>query len=446
MPPRKSSASEKQNKSFGAEETPAEQRRRFKRTKEVWTAITGKAMQLRDKEREFHGFQGELRRYGEGLKDQYEKSKAIKHVRDLGAHREELLKIVLSQSGLIPNKYGMSTCSARVVSKSGHSSKELDLLFYDFNNNIILRKFGDTLAFYPTETVLGVVQIKSNLTYREIDSAFDNIASYKRLYRFKEKAGTGTEGRRGFGIIFAYSTDLSHEQIHARIKSASEKYDTNELPNSIVILGGSVFRFGDDDGGYLLNVKVDNVSDLKVWGDTDIMGDAFYRFYVELTILCNERRVRPINVEEYYDLPHAIGRYSYRFRYGVSAETAKCPDHGEYVRRLSEDAINKIYAYCRDADPIHWLKAIDLARGDKGDNIEAYERQPGEVVIYNPNQWPLDKILMSDAGGLIYDDLVLEGMNVWVPWVYDAKEHFFSGCPECAKLVRRTRLARPGTA
>ncbi len=69
----------------------------------------------------------------------------------------------------------------------------------------------------------------------------------------------------------------------------------------------------------------------------------------------------------------------------------------------------------------------------------SYERQPGEVAIYNPNQWPLEKILMSDAGNLIYDDLIIEDMNVWVPWAYDAKYKLFSGCPECAKIARRNK-------
>ena len=52
--------------------------------------------------------------------------------------------------------------------------------------------------------------------------------------------------------------------------------------------------------------------------------------------------------------------------------------------------------------PINWIKAIDLGYGQPGDNQAAYDRQPGDVRIYNPENLPLADILVAEDQGRGY--------------------------------------------
>lgn len=89
---------------------------------------------------------------------------------------------------------------------------------------------------------------------------------------------------------------------------------------------------------------------------------------------------------------------------------------------------------------MNWIKALDIARGQPGDNSEAYLRQPGEVKIYNPDGRPLTDLLISPEGNLNYDDLVIGNTPVWLPYFYSERDSLIDSCPRCR---RRTKKAKP---
>ncbi len=94
-------------------------------------AMISKSIELRSKQVEFYGLQRELRYLRTDMLNEFEKSKDIKHIRDLGKAREIILENFLVGTGLLPRKYGVSSISARVVAPTGHYSKELDIVIYD---------------------------------------------------------------------------------------------------------------------------------------------------------------------------------------------------------------------------------------------------------------------------------------------------------------------------
>ena len=142
-------------------------------------------------------------------------------------------------------------------------------------------------------------------------------------------------------------------------------------------------------------------------------------------------------------MPLTAGPISYRFVTGALAEIARCPDHGDYLRRFTESSLQKVIEVCSQAEPINWVKMTHLAYGMPGDDIEAYKRQPGEVRIYNPKCWPLDKLLCHESGSIIYDIIEVSGMTCLIPWVYSLGDKLIHDCPKCLSLSRKGRGKKP---
>jgi hypothetical protein len=169
-----------------------------------------RSIDLRTKDREFHGLEREFRYHTEQMLVDYERTRDIKHPRDVGNARENLLRIFLRTSGYLPQRYGVSDHSVRVVSHTGHISNEIDLALFDAPESLTLMKRQDVYEVYPIESVCGVVQVKSVLTARELTSALKNLATFKTLERPVSGGFMRFTGRihsqRGFAMLFAYKS------------------------------------------------------------------------------------------------------------------------------------------------------------------------------------------------------------------------------------------------
>ena len=143
--------------------------------------VTDEAIAARTKEVEFHGLEEELRNLQKAILDSYNRTKPIKHPRDKGDHREEILRHFLTSHGLLPNSIGIPSVSTRVVSPSGYISRELDILFVNANDSIVLKRYENMLEYYPVESVLGTIQVKSKLTKRELVSGLKHIQAFKNI-------------------------------------------------------------------------------------------------------------------------------------------------------------------------------------------------------------------------------------------------------------------------
>jgi hypothetical protein len=144
---------------------------------------------------------------------EYERSKDIKHPRDVGDAREQILRKFLNENGLVPRRYGVSDGKTRVSSPTGHISAEMDIVLFDRDNSINLMRRDGGYEVLPIESVYGVIQVKSRLNKNEIRDGLENIASFKKLDKIEEpKAGfiivDENKSHRGFGILYAYDTDL----------------------------------------------------------------------------------------------------------------------------------------------------------------------------------------------------------------------------------------------
>lgn len=426
---------------------------RESRTKEWISDQVSRASKLRSKDKEFYGLEREFMHLQRKMLQDFDISKDIKHPRDVGTVREELLRCFFNDNKLLPQSYAISKSSVRVASTSGHLSNEIDILFYDAFNSFSLMQRQEVFEVLPVEYCYGAIQVKSKLTKKELKSAFENIRSFKKLKRngINQNIFTHSEERiqtNGFGIIFAYDTDMDWMDIVQELKTHSQNFEKNVLPNAIFILSKGFFMFGSEDYASVYNSDIERFSDIKPYGYPDRESICLYQLYDITFNLLSKTKVLKVLPQQYFRLPLTAGDYSYEYTFGHFSELGWCEKHGDYVKAYTPEKLEKLISWCQNAETINWIKATHLAYGQPGDDIEAYERQPGDVRIYNPNDLPLsdillmDKIMEKDGGEsiikvLAFDSIKTCGLNIYIPYYYITTEKLVEGCKKCNKSATK---------
>ena len=400
-----------------------------------------RSIDLRSKDREFHGLEREFRYHQAQMIVDFAKSRDVKHPRDVGNVREQILRKFLNTSGFLPKRYAVSDRSIRVASPTGHLSNEIDIAFYDAADSVSLMNREDIFEVLPIETVYGVIQVKSRLNRNEIKDGLANLASFKRLERqtggrVEIRFGEQRE-KSGFGILFAYSSDLKWHEIHQEIESFAKSHPRTEWANAICILNRGYFLHGSNTMGSALNSHLEAVEELQLYGIPDRQSAALFAFYDVLLTLLRCTEIHPAAWQRYYRLPLVAGKYSYRFGMEQFSETGRCSKHGDYARKIEPEKLEKVINWCRGATPVNWIRAHNIAYGQAEDEA-AYARQPGDVRIYNPDNLPLPEILTREdtlngqkTRSLAYDWIISEEMNIWIPYHYTASDLIVSICPQC---------------
>jgi len=429
----------------------AEFAEREARTRELLKRKFDTAIELRSRDREFHGLEREFRYHQEDMLRDFDRSKDMRHPRDVGMAREQILRRFLVDKGLIPGRYTATSSSVRVASTTGHMSNELDLLFYNDSESICLMRRENAYSVLPVECTYGVIQVKSKVSRSDIRDGLRNIASYKKLRRAGSRPMFAISGESksqdGFGVLFAYDTDLDWMDLVDEVKSFARENPKHVWPNLVFILSKGLFLYGDDARASFLNGAIANLDgDVVVHGRPDREGFGFYNFYSILIALLGNTLSQDVPVDSYFSLPLIAGDYSYKFSFGSFAEFQTCDQHGDYARKLTEEKLIKVIEWCKSAEPINWVRATDIACGKPGDNWEAYKRQNAEVRIYNPRGIPLPDLIMADTvvrhdgkdavvKSIAYDSIETSGMIIWIPYIYEIEEGIINFCHKCEKLL-----------
>jgi hypothetical protein len=402
-----------------------------------------RAIALRSEEREFHGLEREFRNHQAQMLADYERTKDIKHPRDLGDTREQILRKFLSTSGYLPKRYAISDRSVRVASTAGHISKEIDIAIYDALDCISLMDREGVYQVLPIESVFGVIQVKSRLTKATIRDGLANLVSFKSLDRqtlqqsLLPLMGGQAKTSGGFGVLFAYATELDWVDLVAEIEEFAALHKPREWSNFVYVLNTGLIFHGEANVAAYQNEELEAIQSLKMQGRPDFEGFGLYNFYsLLLSLLRNTQIMRP-DVDTYFRLPFVDGKHSYSFGLGSFREFGVCEKHGDYRRRIAPEKLESIINWCRTSKPINWVRAHHLAYGLPGDEA-AYQRQPGDVYIYNPKGLPLSEILTCptkidglETRALAYDPIESASMAILVPWYYSVLEGLISECPKC---------------
>ena len=308
----------------------AERQQQFKWLRQ----LTDEAIAARTRETEFHGLEEELRNLQRALLDSYERSKPIKHPRDKGDQREEILRHFLTSHGLLPDSVNVPSVSTRMVSPSGHISPELDILFTNRNNSIVLKRYENTLEYYPVESVLGTIQVKSKLTKKELLSGLKHIQHFKSIRPIrplKQQLGGFTMETglyRRFGILFAYERVLRWEQMTDHIREHLAECPNSLWPNMVVVLDAGYFLIGDKERYALDQRTLEDIANPEIHGFPDDTGHCLQQFYSHLIPLLRKEDTGLPNTDDYLRMPMVVGEHSIRLAHGALSEFAECPRHG----------------------------------------------------------------------------------------------------------------------
>lgn len=400
------------------------------RTREFLVGQIERLVALRTKDREFHGLEREFLYAQAELLQLYQKSKDIKHPRDVGNTREAILGRFLANSGYLPKKYSVSNTSVRVASTQGFISREIDILLFDPESSVVLMQREDAYQVYAAESAYGAIQVKSKLNRQEIKKAFENIASYKKLI----KVGTQhSHSERGFGIIFAYDTDLDWKELVDAVKSAASECPRSVLPNLVVVLAKGYFRFGEGNVSKLRNVDIETIQDLKIFGNPDRQGRCLYDVYSSMMRLLEDGEAPVVPIDRYFHLPLTAGKHSYEFAWGFFAELGSCQDHGDYLRQIDEQALDNVLAFCQTSQPIEYIEALSQAYGGRW--IAQPSQSSKRVFIYNPDHLALSDVLVAPNGTLAFDEIVAFGVSILIPFYYSVRDGIVAGCKACSRAL-----------
>jgi hypothetical protein len=135
------------------------------------------------------------------MRSEFEQSRsAMSHPGLKGANAENIVRDFFRQH--LPKRIGIGTGVA--VDCHGAASRQLDIVFYDSLRTPILFSNGDTQVF-PVESILAVMEVKSTLTMKELDSMFKNMLSVKSLQKSAYYVPGGAIER----VYYLYDSELA---------------------------------------------------------------------------------------------------------------------------------------------------------------------------------------------------------------------------------------------
>jgi hypothetical protein len=175
------------------------------------------------------------------IKDQ---SVKIKNPRHLGDFLEEQVKITLNR--LIPKRYSLE--KGYGINYFSGISGEQDLLVIDNSLGAAICS-TDAIGYYPIECILASIEVKSTLTYGELEKCIISCINIKKLI-LEPFVYADNPKKRIFYSIFAYSTKHSSASFLKRLNKETENIPESLRPNCIFIINHGIYL--PSVSGYIL--------------------------------------------------------------------------------------------------------------------------------------------------------------------------------------------------
>jgi len=177
------------------------------------------------------------------------KSAGIRHPRHLGDFLENELTSILRK--LLPQRYLID--KGFLINNFSAFSQEQDILIVDTSLGSAICK-TDTAGYYPIESVLSSIEIKSNLDLSELRKCFVSCASAKKL-PFPPFNFDDTPEKRLFYSIFAYTSSCKQKSFQAELDSCLYLTPEALRPNLIYILDQGLY-FPTQSGSIYLDLEI----------------------------------------------------------------------------------------------------------------------------------------------------------------------------------------------
>jgi hypothetical protein len=137
------------------------------------------------------------------LRQDLERAQNIPHEGEKGRTVENYLKMFLKEH--LPKRFDVS--SGFILDQQDNVSGQTDVIVYDASNCPVLETFEDNLII-PSDNTAAVIEVKSNLTQKDIEDAADKIAAIKSLGKSKIESLPRPSNISTIGILFAFKSSL----------------------------------------------------------------------------------------------------------------------------------------------------------------------------------------------------------------------------------------------
>jgi len=224
---------------------------------------------------------------GDQMLDEFDRIHSeIKHSGGRGDEREARLKAFLET--YLPHKYAIG--KGEIVDSAGNTSRQCDLVIYDRTISPILYS-GEKFQVFLAESVYAVIEVKSVLSYKELNTAIENIKSVKKIQRENGKIG---------GILFAYKSNIKKDvmkKISDKLIEANSSLSPEEYIDLVCILNKGVIGLCDEEGLTKLTEKLSERI-LMVWQEINVSTLLF--FYTNLLDLLEGQIIKTPDLRFYW--------------------------------------------------------------------------------------------------------------------------------------------------
>jgi hypothetical protein len=146
----------------------------------------------------------------------------------------------------------------------------------------------------------------------------------------------GNRSSKGFGVLFAYDSDLEWGNIVQEMQSFADSNQRNVLCNAVFILKKAFFLHGDGTTAYKLNPHIEQLPAIKIHGYPDRETSCLYQFTASLLLMLRMTEASLSNIDQYFRLPFVAGQRSYEFSVVGHPATFKLAHYRIFDRHVHE--------------------------------------------------------------------------------------------------------------
>lgn len=204
--------------------------------------------------------------------DYEEITKMIEHRGEKGTAREDLIKEFLSQ--YLPQNFGIER--GVIINSNSEQSNQQDLYIYDKS---ITPRFIDTehVKVVPVESVVSIIEVKSELTTEELKNGMDNICRVRAME--KSFINDSISSYFPLGYIFAFKSQITLDKIKEDLTKYSESHSLEYFPTLIVVLDRGVISMTDKNSPMKYQLSP-NDNTIFAISENDEQADNLMLFYL----------------------------------------------------------------------------------------------------------------------------------------------------------------------
>ena len=326
------------------------------------------------------------------MKGDFNISAQFQHHGNRGSYREDSLKNFLT-NGKLPDIFGIA--SGEIISQYSQVSKQMDAIIYDKSKSIIFESSESTKIF-PIESVLGIIEVKSQLSKAKLIEGLENIKSLKTLHapqlitkNYGDRVQIGYYNNPPFGVIFAYSlSGNSLESLRNNLKEWCDSNPPEVWPNFICILDEGTINFRNGLNDVLISSEIKKTSSISSLQHKE---NSLFEFTSALITLCANREIDIFNIQEYKNIGIMIDTHRVKFEGQIKNL------EGQRIR-LSDSFIKTIYE--NRGKPIPYKDLMNkFTDGLNFIGKELFDDRLDKVYVYDPDNLPSISELLSKNTG-----------------------------------------------